>query len=86
MLDCRTEPCPADPARALGIEPGNDVVLLHRPHLADGEPIALETARPLPETAEGPATRTVAGPSVWNGKPFRKRFSAWSTAEPCEPS
>ena len=54
-LDCRTEPCPAEPARALGIEAGNDVVLLRRLRLADGEPLALETARLLPDAFGGTA-------------------------------
>ncbi|WP_411732491.1 GntR family transcriptional regulator [Paeniglutamicibacter sp.] len=46
-LDCRIEPCPADTARALGVAEGSGVLLLRRLRLADGLPMALETARLL---------------------------------------
>ena len=47
-LDCRIEPCTADTARALGVPEGSGILLLRRLRLADGAPMALETARLLP--------------------------------------
>lgn len=47
-LDCRIEPCPAGTARALSVEEGSEVLLLRRLRLADGAPMALETARLVP--------------------------------------
>ncbi|MFL4473912.1 GntR family transcriptional regulator [Paeniglutamicibacter sp. MACA_103] len=47
-LDCGIEPCSADTARTLGLAEGSGVLLLRRLRLADGTPMALETARLLP--------------------------------------
>lgn len=44
VLEARTVPATAEVAAALRLLPGNEVILLHRLRLADGEPLAVETA------------------------------------------
>lgn len=53
VLVARTQPCPADVAATLGIEPGAEIVFLERLRSLDGEPCMIESAHLPAELVPG---------------------------------